>query len=401
MGSIYQSLTRNMNLEPLANAVKGMIYENRRKKKLENFINTMDKFRGDMGGLYADKEQTDYSVGQTPQTSLAKLKQTPRVQLDGSPVITGQPNIPEDTFEPQSGKLGMLRQNPQLDIPVEKPDPFKLSDIGDVTARTTTRPLNQEELQQANRQADDKVVDFILQGLQNEIEPEQITQGTQMLQLLKQGRQPAQMQTQIMKPGETMVGKYPDGSVKPIYSLPKGTNIEEYERDADGNIIIHKIGGQDWMRRISKKEDGSTSEKLERVPKQGEGKTTVNVEDSTPELRIHSNVGTLTELNDNWDYFDRIANDPKQTPEDRKNATEQKNVYMGKIKGITDELTSQLNDKIPGFEGTLNLLYQEIGDDKSKIDSTVEDKLKGKNPDTIRYMKKILHSRIRSAKKEK
>lgn len=168
---------------------------------------------------------------------------------------------------------------------------------------------------------------------------------------------------------------------------------EEYERNEDGSYKVYKVKGQDFINKIKRNSGGKKiGEQLTRIPKPGEGQTSVNIE--LPELNIDANINKLTQSQNDYKIWDRKSNDNDLSEEERTQAEEQKKIIMGEIEGYTNAIASQMNDKVKNFEGVYNLLFKKIGHNPDKIDQIVSEVLKGKDATTIRQMKMLLHARI-------
>ncbi len=217
------------------------------------------------------------------------------------------------------------------------------------------------------------------------------------------------------------------GEKKLIATNPKQdkANIEEYERDEQGNYKIYTIEGQKFYNKIKKDSQGrKIGEELTRIPKKGEGGTTINLPETPPD--ISQQEKDLTKAWDNYDYYNKkskeIANEIAKAQEEynkllksgnndearKTRATidelkteyetidEQKNIWFTDVKAVTNQTANKLNSQMPGFEKIYNLLFQspEVkSKDSDKIDELVEREMEGASDDAKRWMKRLLKVR--------
>ena len=389
MGQLYQSLTRNQNLLPVVQNIQKSLDEKRKQENLNKFLDILQSTRKGIENTY-DQGIVRGKNQPTTETWDTLPEQGPQNKVSTSQLIG--PKTQQEANAPP----------PQPEIPM---------DVGvsvDVLGDYSSTP---GQIADVNRKANRQLADYLFKmATMEDVSSEQKQSGTNMLSQIIKGEQPPEKEYSTLGANQEMIERDPStGEVKSVYkNESKGTGKKEniYER-----IETFNISGKPMKMGLRK--DSGEWEQLGEAYEKG---TTINVADNTPELKIHSNIGELGKMEDDYKYWDELANtappkpeygvdkdgnkyvsnerEIKKAKEEREAAILSKNTIMGEIIGITDELASQLNDKIPGFEGTANLLYKKIGGDPSKIDAVVEEELKGKSPDTIRNMKRILKARI-------
>ena len=378
---IAKSLRKVNNLSNVRDNILqiGQILENNRKKDEQKqfFENVANAYNNWQKGQ-AKAENTDYETTGVSQNPFK--------------------NIPENAIKPNMGQprgiggdmslLGRLGVN---DAPSGEPV---------IPSTTTTRELSREEKYNKARENlgefQNKTAPMLLNS---DIGPDEIGRLSALGQLAGQ-------QTERLKPkegeafnlsaGQKRFVKDPyTGKITEVADNPKSSTnkTNEYEKNSDGSFKLYQIKGQDYYNKIEKDAEGNQiGTTLTRVPKQGEGQTSVNIQ--LPELNIDQNINKLTQSQNDYKIWDRKSNDTSLSPDERSEAEAQKEIIMGEVKGYTNAIASQMNDKVNGFEEKLNQFYGVLQHNPDKIDSYVDQGIPDASSTTKRYMKMILHARI-------
>jgi hypothetical protein len=340
-------ISKSLRKQPLndaANAFQNFMLKQRQDEQLQQMAPLLKRYKDMISGLYAPKETAPVQET-TPGTS--PLPEDNKVIVPGTP--------------------------------------------GNFTAPGTNK-LSPEDYYNANKQAG-----VVMNDLGNQISnftdvPEEIKQnGLNSLKDYNGSFQPMPKKTKYEKIGDStyqMTNDEPVDLNKPVYTEPPKTGLK---------ALGDYIGKDNRHHTIVIDPNDKTKEIVGETDVRPLKGNVTNI-DNKPDPKANISTG-LGELDDNlsqYKYYDGLLNDKTKTlDKDQKNKIEEtKASYMGNITGKTTELTSKINDIVPGFEGVLNLLYSKVGNDPKKIDPAVDESLKGKNPDVIRWTKKILHARI-------
>ena len=351
---IYESLTRNNNLLPVAQALKELVQKKRDEEALQNFLAVMDKKKQEVNNLYTAPTETQYNT--TPINSPMKdkiLGITPKAGMnlnmpDNLPNV--QPNTPDMNFG--------------------------LGDIGKVTETKTQGKLTPQMLYEADRQTNNIMNDTVLEAMKNKWTPEQTGIALSMIERLKQNSRPyvPKMNYQNVKEGEDIIGIDETGNIKPVYENPR-TNTK------DAKYMWHKIGeGIKNGKEVAIEENIATGERRE--TELGEvRKTGTNVYVNT-----EPDVATLVgEIN-------KISSDIKSGKLDEETSTR----AYSQLQGKTEELVDRY-----GLKGASNLIWQRVNKGRS-INEAIEDvdsyqkskKMEGFTPRERDYLYLYFESRL-------
>lgn len=131
----------------------------------------------------------------------------------------------------------------------------------------------------------------------------------------------AKNQTQQLKPEEPTLFDLGEGQTKYAYdkktgkisvvaSNPKNQTTEKIERDEKGNYKIYNVEGQKYYKKLKTDSAGNIiGEELSRIPKEGEGKTTINMPGEYGKLlgELNKGIKKVEALKEKWikkgDYY--------------------------------------------------------------------------------------------------
>jgi hypothetical protein len=396
--SIAKSLRKANYLSGLSGGLTeiGMILEEERKKKEQaKFFNTVTT-------LYKK-----WKEGQEKASRPFKLKEGGEVNNIFSPNIVR----PGDRMGRFTGGIGGELNVP--DLPPEVPE-------------TQTQPIPQsEKYSKASENLDEFMQAIAPSVLNPNIGEGELSRVNVLSELAKQ-------QTERLRPKDPTYFNLSQGEeryqqdekgIKKVAFNPKlsTSNIEEYERDEKGNYKVYTIEGQKYYNKLKKDAQGNqVGEELTRIPKSGEGGTTINLPENPPD--ISQQEKDLTKSWDNYEYYNKITKElstelakiqeeyktaadevqakikirANEIREQIKTADEQKSIWYTDVKGTTNQLANKLNSKMPGFEKIYNLLFQspEVKSrNAKKIDDMVDREMEGASDDAKRWMKRILKVR--------
>jgi len=374
---------------------------NRKKEEQKQFINTVV-------GLYNKWEQ-----GQDKAKMKSDLKEGGQVTNVLSP-----DNVRGMTGEKPTG-LNLktnVPENIQTDLSKQPP----------MAPETQTREISPQERYMKSEENLSEFMKAIVPLIMNPDVDQNLMSKTNVLSGL------ASQETEKLRPKEPTYFELSPGEkqfkrdekgVSEVASNPKldTSEIEEYERDENGNYKVYNIEGQKYYNKLKKDAQGKkVGEELTRIPKSGEGGTTINMPENPPD--ISQQEKDLTKSWDNYEFYDKktkdLAVELKKKQDEYKTASaenqklirarideindelgkadEQKNIWFTDVKATTNQTANKLNSKMPGFEKIYNLLFQspEVkSKDSKKIDKLVEREMEGASDDAKRWMKRLLKAR--------
>lgn len=371
-----ESLRKVNYLAPAWDVIARMRQREKQDQAREGFLKALDTTYGKMQGIdNAPVGTIDENYANQPENW------TPAPQQIKSSQSLFNKNAGNLTAPPPSPNMDMSddpSNNTQPNIPMDD----KLYELGMLPDATFAPSKDNTKVRQEQT---NELVNFVKGQLGNkDLDPNLLNQGQGLLSMLLR-KQPTTKLEQV-------------DTSKDLYSIDENGRMTLVkpgkDKLSDMKNFWTKIGDANKNgRKVATMRNYLTGETKEfdlgEASREG-----ANVEVNLPEVNINNDIAKLTELQDTYDYWDKIANDPAKTAEERQQAIDQKDAAFGKIKGTGDSLVSSLNDKIPGFEGTYNMLFTKIGNNPNKIDSVVETELKDNSPDTRRWMKRVLHARI-------
>lgn len=383
-----ESLRKVNYLAPAWEVIARARQQNKQEQARENFLKALDQAYGKVQEIDNAPVATIDAEGYSQNPN----NWTPAPQTISSSQNLFNKNAGQLTAPPPSPNMNMSddpAKTMNIPVPPKIPMDNQLNELGMLPDAEIGPSKDNTKVRQLQT---NEIVNFMKGQLGNkDLDPNLLNQGSGLLSML------------LRKPSSTKLEQI--DTTKDLYSIDENGKMTLVkpgkDKVSDMKNLWVKVGEANKNGRsvatLRNYLTGETQEVDLGEPKQ----TGSNVEVNLPEVNINNDLAKLTEYQDTYDYWDKIANDTTKTPEERAQAVDQKNAVFGKIKGVNASLVSSLNDKVPGFEGTFNLLMQKIGSDPSKIDNVVETDLKGKSPDVIRWMKRALHASVFTGEKWK
>ena len=222
MGELYKSLTRNMNLLPVANAIGDYVKKKRQQEKMQEFLNLLQGTKRGMGNLY-DDNPSDYHKGKQPQPTPSPMGMNiPDLNFEEDkqiPVNTTRRN----SLASQLFDTGQMENAPGTG---DTKQPSSLTEKVPERFGTQEQPETDYEVDygEANKDANRMLTDYMMKMLKfqgDDIPPEMKQQGLAMLQQLMKGEQPEE-------PGEIKYNVDPTKNV-----MQDGKIIHEGKADVD------------------------------------------------------------------------------------------------------------------------------------------------------------------------
>jgi hypothetical protein len=281
-GALAKALRRNPNpLQDIGNAVSSYLKRVDDEKNMQAFLDEMKGLQGDITNIYTPKTEMQATYRQQPSPLALKLQNSIRNK-----------QIPQLSLSNANANVGLrsLGQQPTFE---ERQVPVNMAD--------------------ANRQATDRKVSYLMTMLRKNIPQERINQGLTLADMLIQGRQPVKPNRVQVNEGARIYNEDPYTSKLSL----SAENPKDFQAKPVADKEIHTFTGSDGQPyTIFQKPDNTTY-----------AINTITRKPAPEGIQVRDNTdGTSTALQA---LIYRMEQDARKQAKEEKNKQEKYNATLG------------------------------------------------------------------------